>query len=73
MLKHIIFAVCIFSITTLCTLAQPCPPGPDGLPDCSGGDPSAPIDGGASLIVLAGAGIAAKKIYDKRKASKTLV
>ena len=29
---------------------------------------SVPFDGGLSLFVLAGAGIAAKKRYDKRKA-----
>ena len=41
--------------------AQPVDPGCDPL------DPACPIDGGVSLLIAAGIGIAAKKVYIKKK------
>lgn len=32
-------------------------------------DAPAPLDGGISLLIAAGAGLGAKKVYDKKKAS----
>ena len=69
-LKQFILLTGMTLLVSFAAMSQPCPPGPDGLPDCSGGDPGAPFDGGASIIIAAGAGIAAKKAYDKRKAAK---
>lgn len=39
------------------------------LPDagCDPLDPACPIDGGLSLLIVAGIGIGAKKAYDQRK------
>ncbi|MFN8416217.1 MAG: hypothetical protein U0U66_07795 [Cytophagaceae bacterium] len=37
--------------------AQPCPPGPDGEPDCGNVDPGVPLDDAVPLVLLAGAGI----------------
>jgi hypothetical protein len=68
--KKAVFLLGICILTAYSANCQPCPPGADGLPDCSGGDPSAPFDGGASIIIAVGAGIAAKKAYDKRKATQ---
>ena len=46
--------------------AQPCPPGPGGIPDCSNDDPSAvPFDGGASLLLGGGIALGVKKLYGK--------
>jgi len=58
-----LFAVILFSCTSAVVTAQ-------GLPGDPGGDPggtNVPIDGGLSLLIAAGIGIAAKKGYDKRK------
>jgi hypothetical protein len=45
-----------------------CPPDCPGSPQCP--PRCVPIDGGLSLLIAAGVGIAAKKAYDKRKAGE---
>lgn len=53
--------ITIFLVMCSCAvMAQ----GPDDPP----GDPSAPIDGGISLLVAAGVGYGVKKMRDKKKA-----
>jgi hypothetical protein len=46
-------------------VSQP-PPPPSGTPSCWP-PPCIPVDGGISLLVLAGAAYGAKRIYDSRK------
>lgn len=45
--------------------AQPCPPGPGGVPDCENNDPSVPFDGGASLLLGGGIVLGVRKLYGK--------
>ena len=42
-----------------------------GTPSDPGGDPSAPIDGGLSLLVAAGMGYGAKRLKEKRQQQPT--
>jgi hypothetical protein len=45
-------------------------PGDPGNPGCDPLDPTCPIDGGLSLLIAAGIGLAAKRAYqEKKKAS----
>lgn len=60
-----------FALLILLTLALPIinyaqPPDP-GDGNGGGGDPEAPIDGGVSLILAAGAAAGARKIYKLNK------
>lgn len=50
-------------ITPVKTNAQPADPGCDPL------DPACPIDGGLSLLIAAGIGIAARKAYKMKRLS----
>ena len=51
--------------------SQPCPPGSTD-PNCNGeGDPSAPFDGGISVVLAAGIGISALGLKEfKKKVNK---
>lgn len=65
-MRHPFSAASFFMLLTLVIplLAKAQPPVP--------GDPGAtPIDGGLSLLVAAGIGYGAKKLYDKRRKGQT--
>ncbi|MBC7451642.1 MAG: hypothetical protein H7259_09160 [Cytophagales bacterium] len=47
----------------------PCPPGPDGLPNCGDIDPSIPFDNGALLLIAAGVALL---FYKKKKGEKSM-
>jgi hypothetical protein len=65
----VVLAISFFSIQQLS--AQPCPPGPGGVPDCSNQDPSGvPFDGGASLLLGGGIVMGAKRLYGKIRKRK---
>lgn len=70
--KTLLSFFCVFLIQVALFAANPpCPPGnPAGDPDCTDSDPSLPLDGGASLLIAAGIGFAAKKGYDFKKNKK---
>lgn len=59
------------TITTISIAAPapPPPPPPGNGPPCWP-PPCIPIDGGISLLMMAGAAYGAKKIYDSRKKDK---
>ena len=62
----------LFVFVSLAVFSQPpCPPGnPAGDPSCIGADPSLPIDGGASLLIVAGVGLIGKKALQYKKRAK---
>ena len=65
----IVLVISFFSIQQLS--AQPCPPGPGGVPDCSNQDPTGvPFDGGASLLLGGGIVVGAKRLYGKLRKRK---
>jgi len=45
--------------------AQPCPPGPGGVPDCDNDEPGVPFDGGASILLGGGIALGVRKLYGK--------
>jgi hypothetical protein len=64
LLPLVLFFVIVIANQAL-AMAPPPPPPP------AAGGPQVPIDGGISLLILAGAGYGAKKIYDSRKKNKS--
>lgn len=69
------FILSIFFITVLtavCYSAPPAPPGGGGKPKCWP-PPCVPIDGGISLLIVAGAIYGGKKLYSKSNNKKTLL
>lgn len=59
------FAICLPFVV----IAQGPPDPGDG--NGGGGDPEAPIDGGLSLILAAGAAAGARKLYKNKKANSS--
>lgn len=62
----ILFVLCVNTLL----FSVPSPPSTSG-PTCWP-PPCVPIDGGVSLLMVAGAALGAKKIYDHRKKSKSI-
>ena len=62
-LKNVFFIIILFAVTAIKSYAQITNPGGE----VDGGD--VPIDGGISLLVLAGVGYGAKKLKEKRAAA----
>jgi len=70
--------ILFLGVITLDCIAGPfdgggeCPPGCMGVyPNCDPcDDPAIPLDGGVSLLIAAGVGLAGKKAYDFRKNKK---
>ncbi len=62
-MKNLLVIFILVSVFTVLTVSQLLagPPGPPPPPL------AIPIDGGASILLLAGAAMGAKKIYDRRK------
>ncbi|MBC7451486.1 MAG: hypothetical protein H7259_08360 [Cytophagales bacterium] len=60
--------VCMVTLSTDVFSQDPyCPPGnPAGDPNCLDSDPSIPFDGGASLLLAAGAGLLGIKAFRKK-------
>lgn len=69
--KSIFLLLLFLTITTISIAAPapPPPPPPGNGPPCWP-PPCIPIDGGISLLMMAGAAYGAKKIYDSRKKDK---
>ena len=62
----------LFSLIPVCQVfAGMGPPGPPmGPPPCWPPPCTVPLDGGISILIAAGAGLAGKKFYDMRKSRK---
>jgi len=69
--KFILSIFFIIILTAVCYSAPP-PPGGGGTPKCWP-PPCVPIDGGISLLIVAGAMYGGKKLYSKSKNKKTLL
>lgn len=69
--KIILSVFFITTITAVCYSAPP-PPGGGGKPVCWP-PPCVPIDGGISLLIVAGAIYSGKKLYSKSNNKKTLL
>jgi len=63
MAKRIVFLVVTLLLSGVLTTAISAPPDPEVEPDI-------PLDGGLSLLLVAGAALGGKKVYDMRKKSK---
>lgn len=74
--KSIFLLLLFFTIATVSIAAGPPPPPSVAPPPPPGNGPPCwpppciPIDGGISLLMMAGAAYGAKKIYDSRKKDK---
>jgi hypothetical protein len=66
--KH---GICLFALMTISVVAysQPGPPATGPGPGGCFPPPCIPIDGGLSLLIAAGIGLAGKKAYDHHKDS----
>jgi hypothetical protein len=62
-----LFTVLVFTSVSTVLSAQPGDPGPDPDPV-----ESVPFDGGLSVLIAAGAGLALKKRHDKKKKEKAI-
>jgi hypothetical protein len=70
----LLFTVCLLSLSFSSVCADPTDPPP--VPDHgqNGGDPvGAPIDGGVGILLLMGAGYAARKLYSVKKEKAEVV
>ena len=70
MLKRIVsllifFAIFFFAVPEIKAGGPPGPP--SGPPPCWPPPCSVPLDGGLSILIAAGVGLAGKKFYDSRK------
>ena len=63
--RKVLAALLLVFIVSVGVAAAQDDPGGGGLGDADG--TSVPIDGGLSLLIAAGVGIGAKKVYDQRK------
>lgn len=69
MVKKVLAALVIFAVIMLVNPLKGI--GQVSDPSCDPMDPSCPIDGGVSLLIAAGVGIAARKAYLEKKKRDT--
>lgn len=67
----LILTIALVSFGSQILLSAP-PPPPAGSPGCWP-PPCVPIDGGVSLLIVAGAAYGAKKLVDSRKKNKSKI
>jgi hypothetical protein len=72
-MKHLSVLLFIFCLLVSNTLfSQPCPPGPDGEPCCTGTcDPGVPLDDYIPVALIGGAIVGSLGLRKKRKNLKT--
>ena len=70
----LLFTVCLFSLSFSSVYADPTDPPPVPGHGQNGNNPAgAPIDGGAGILLLMGAGYATRKLYSLKKEKAEVV
>jgi hypothetical protein len=67
-IQSVFFSICLLVFTNVLK-AQPTPPNGGGT---SGGGTGVPVDGGITILAVAGVGYGVKKIRDARKNKKEI-